>query len=95
MLKNNNIGYSSFFQIIIEYYKRVHLLWAVAGHEMSTLTIQAQSFNCYLISQVFTNFVNIRRSFFIQVHNSLTVHDSLWTLKLDNFSEFQNVIRVV
>ena len=27
-----------------------------------------------------------------QVHNSLTVHDNLWTLKSDNFSEFQNLI---
>ena len=27
-----------------------------------------------------------------QVHNSLTVHDNLWTLKFDNFSEFHNVI---
>ena len=27
-----------------------------------------------------------------QVHNSLTVHDNLWILKFDNFSEFQNFI---
>ena len=27
-----------------------------------------------------------------QVHNLLTVHDNLWTLKLDNFSELKNVI---
>ena len=26
------------------------------------------------------------------MHNSLTVHDNLWTLKFDKFSEFQNVI---
>ena len=26
----------------------------------------------------------------IRVHNSLTVHDSLWALKFDIFSEFQN-----
>ena len=28
----------------------------------------------------------------IRVHNSLTVHDNLWALKFDNFSEFQNVM---
>ena len=28
-----------------------------------------------------------------QVHNSSTVHDNLETLKFDNFSEFQNVIK--
>ena len=27
-----------------------------------------------------------------QIYNSLTVHDNSWTLKFDNFSEFQNVI---
>ena len=27
-----------------------------------------------------------------QALNSLTVHGNLWTLKIDNFSEFQNVI---
>ena len=27
----------------------------------------------------------------IRVHNSLTVHDNSWALKLDNFSEIQNV----
>ena len=27
-----------------------------------------------------------------QVHNSLTVHENLWILKFDNFSELQNVI---
>ena len=27
-----------------------------------------------------------------QIYNPLTVHDSSWTLKFDNFSEFQNVI---
>ena len=27
----------------------------------------------------------------IRVHNSLTVHDNLWALKFDNFSEFQNI----
>ena len=27
-----------------------------------------------------------------QVHNLLTVHDNLWTLKLDNFSELKDVI---
>ena len=29
---------------------------------------------------------------FKQVHNSLTADDNLWTLKFDNFSEFQNFI---
>ena len=28
----------------------------------------------------------------VRVHNSLTVDDNLWTLKFDNFPEFQNVI---
>ena len=42
------------FQIIIEYYKRIHLyLWAVAGYEIGTLSIRAQSFNSYLIWQDF------------------------------------------
>ena len=27
-----------------------------------------------------------------QVRNSVTVYDSSWTLRFDNFSEFQNVI---
>ena len=27
-----------------------------------------------------------------EVLNSLNVYDNLWTLKFDNFSEFQNVI---
>ena len=54
MSKNSNIGYNWLFQILIEYYKRVHLyIWAVAGHEMGTLSIRAQNFNSYLISQVF------------------------------------------
>ena len=59
---------------------------------MGTLSIRAQGFNNYLISKVFTNFVNVRWSIFIQVYNSLTVHDNLWILKFDNFYEFQNVI---
>ena len=54
MSKNSNIGYNWLFQILIEYYKRVQLyIWAVAGHEMGTLSIRAQNFNSYLISQVF------------------------------------------
>ena len=27
-----------------------------------------------------------------QVHNSLSVHENLWTLKFDNFSEVQKAI---
>ena len=35
-------------------------IWAVAGHEVRILSIRVQSFNSYLISKLFTNFVNIR-----------------------------------
>ena len=31
-------------------------------------------------------------TFSIRVHNSFTVYDNSWPLKVDNFSEFQNVI---
>ena len=59
MLKNSYTGYNWLFQIIIEYHKRAHLyIWAVAGHEMSTLSIPAQRFNNKFAS-FFTNFVNI------------------------------------
>ena len=75
---------------------KVHLfVWVVAGHELDTLSIQAQIFHSWLIAQLFTYFVNIRWSFLSmikQVHNALTVHDNSWALKLDNFSEFQNFI---
>ena len=84
-----------FFELeVIEgwFFQNVHrYIWAVAGHELGTLSIQAQS----LFRNIFTNFVNIKWSFssmIKQVHNPLTVHDNSWTLKFDNFSEFQNVI---
>ena len=41
MLKSSNIGYNWLFQVIIEYYKRVRrYIWAVAGHEMGTISIE-------------------------------------------------------
>ena len=39
------------------------------------------------------NFLPYLCKIIIQTISSLTVHDNLWTLKFDNFSEFQNVIR--
>ena len=46
--------------------------WRVAaGHAVGTISIQVQSFNSYLISQVFTNFVNIAWSFCL---NKYTIH---------------------
>ena len=37
-----------------DFFQRVHLyIWALAGHKVVTLSIQAQSFNSYLISQAF------------------------------------------
>ena len=76
---------------------KVHLyIWAVAGHELSSLSITAQSFNSWLILQFFLLILQILDDLFSsmikQVHNSLTVHDNSWNLKFDNFSEFQNVI---
>ena len=59
----------------------------VTGHEMDTLSIQAEGFNNYLISQVFANFVNIRWYFFHRWLNKYTIHWQFMTIyeKLSNF----------
>ena len=68
---------------------------AVAGQELSTISMWAQSFNSWLML-VFLLILWILDYLFSsmikQVPNSLTVHDNSWTLKFDNFPEFQNVI---
>ena len=37
-----------------DFFQAIHLyIWAVVGHEVGILSIRAQSFNSYLISQAF------------------------------------------
>ena len=57
--------------------------------------IRTWSFNSRLISHFVWILEELDHLFWLiikQVHNSLTVNDNSWTLKFDNFSEFQNVI---
>ena len=65
-------------------------LWTPSG-----VLIVLTSLSFILISQFLIFFIILDdhfQSIIKQVHNSLTVHDNSWTLKFDNFSEFQNFI---
>ena len=77
------------------FFQRIHLhIWAVAGHELSSLNVRAHRFNSWIVTQCFWVFCKsyLFSPIIKQVRNSLSVHDNSWTLKFNNISEFQNVI---
>ena len=108
MLKNSKIGCNWIFQILIGYYNWKFLIsfvlslvcfcfvfcfcWCCFFVVVSFFIFGARDNRRMFFFREFTCIYGQLGTLSIRVQNSLTVHDNSWALKIDNFSEFQNVI---
>ena len=98
MLKNSEFGYNWIFKIITRYYNLIFLIPLSCCFYFFILFfvfLQLKTTKGWFFQRVRLYIWAIERyelsTLSIRVHNSLTVHDNSWSLKFDNFSEFQNV----
>ena len=100
ILKNSKFRYNWIFKIIIGYYNLIFLISVVLSlmcffYRLRCI-LEIKTAEGWLFQGVHLCIWTIEGhklgTLTMQVHNSLTVHNNLWALKFDNFSESQTTI---